>query len=447
MASVSNRRIPGPQKRAITGNLREFREDILAFFTKCARDYGDTCSFRIGLTRCVLISHPDSIELVLAKNSQNFRKHYGARQIRRLLGNGLFTSEGAIWKRQRRVIAPVFSAERLANYSQVVVTTATRQLDSWLEGQLRNIDMDMMHLTLAIASRAFFGDELQDVAQVDEALAHALRDFELRTTSAISFPSWLPTTRNRQFRASLRGLNRTVQGIVEKRGGAAHTERDLLSALLKARDSIDGMQMSEQQIVDEVRTFLLAGHETSALLLTWAMYLLAKHPEVQERLRLEVQATVGNRMPDFSDIPRLKFAEHVAQETLRLYSPSYAMGREAIQGCELGGYFVPAKTTVFMSQWVVHRDPRFFDNPEEFRPERWENGLAKKLPRMAFFPFGGGPRSCIGSSFAMMEAVLVLALLVQRFRLECPDGSIWPGLAPIYTLRPRDPVNLRICQA
>jgi cytochrome P450 len=293
----------------------------------------------------------------------------------------------------------------------------------------------MMRLTLAIAAKTLFDAEVDDDASaVGTALRVLQENFLVRFNSLVPVPMWVPTPTNLRLRRAIRRLDEIIYRFIRQRRLSGKEGADLLSILLHARD--DEGRMTDRQLRDEAMTLFLAGHETTALTLSWAWHLLATHPEAEERLVAEVRHVLGGRLPAVGDLPRLKYAEGVVLEALRLYPPAYTIGREALAECVVGGYRVPRGTTILMSEWVVQRDPRWFDRPEEFRPERWQGDLAQRLPRYAYFPFGGGPRLCIGNTFAMMETVLVLATIAPRFRFTAvPDHPIVPW--PTFTLRPR----------
>jgi cytochrome P450 len=427
---------PGPKGRFLTGNLREFRRDRLGLFTRCARDHGDAVAVRLGPIRGAVLSHPDAIEQVLVTQSRNFIKHFALRLNRLLLGNGLLVSEGDFWLRQRRLIQPAFVRQGVVGYAEVMVSHAERLLADWHDGDTRDLHADMTRLTLEIAARTLFGaDVAGDAPEVGEALRVALARYDKRIGGIYPLPAWLPTPGNRRLLRAVRRLDEVIYRFIRERRESGADRRDVLSLLLRARDE-EGGRMTDRQLRDEAMTLFLAGHETTALALTWTGYLLAQHPPAHDRLLEELRAVLGGRAPEAADLPRLPFTEHVVLESMRLYPPVYAFGREALRDCEVMGYAIPARTTVFMSQWAMHRDPRWFHEPEKFLPERWADGLAQRLPKFAYFPFGGGPRLCVGNTFAMVEAVLVLATLARRFRFELAPGQEivpWPSM----TLRPK----------
>ena len=432
----------GPKGHFLTGSLPEFSRDRLGFLTACAREYGDLVPFRLGPRPFMLLSHPDHVEYVLVANNDNFRKHYLLRMNRLLLGNGLLTSEGDLWLRQRRLAQPAFHRQRIAAYGAVMVQYAERMLAAWRDGEGRDVHADMSRLTLEIVAKTLFdADVAGEAGQVGAALEVVLDTFIARMDSLLMLPEGVPTPTNLRRQRAVRQLDEIVYGIIARRRAGGEDRGDLLSMLLRARDEDDGGRMTDKQLRDEAMTLFLAGHETTAIALSWTWYLLARHPAVVAKLEAELDGTLGGRAPTVADLPRLPYAGMVVSEAMRLYPPAYAFGREAIGDCQIGGYRVAAGTTLIMSPWVLHRDRRFFDEPEAFDPDRWADDLAKRLPKYAYFPFGGGPRLCIGASFATMEATLLLATIARRSRLAiASDAPITPR--PAITLRPKDGVRV-----
>jgi cytochrome P450 len=410
-----------------------------------------------------MLNHPRDIEYMLVNRSPDFIKWRPFRILGPLFGNGLALSEGDYWKRQRRLAQPAFHRQRIQEYAAVMVEHAARAAARWKTGQTRNIHEEMMLLALDITCSTLFGSDITSDAK--EAIQHLVtlqRTFEEIATSSIPLPPFVPTPANLRMRSRVRQLDRILYRMISERRRSNQESNDMLSILLNARDE-DQSRMTDQQVRDEVMTLFVAGYETTALTLSWAWFLLSQHPEIEAKLSREICDVTGERPPSLEDFGRLKYTESVIKEVLRLYPPVYAQGREAIRECEIAGYRVPRGTQVFISQWVVHYDARFFAEPAAFRPERWMDGSLDKLPRFAYFPFGGGPRICIGAQFAMMEAVLVMATIRQKFRFSLvpgqrirtrpavtltPDGGIWmlleapsessgQGIAPASTIASR----------
>ena len=426
---------PGPPGRWLTGHLPDIRRDMLGFFTRLAREHGDVAAFRMGPRPAVLISHPDAIEEVLLTQNRNFTKHYVMQILRPVLGNGLLTSEGDFWLRQRKLIQPAFGKQRVEAYGAIMVEHTERQMAEWRDGQEVDLHHEMMRLALSIVAKALLDVDLtSQYTDVGRCLDFLMEDFSYRFENVFSIPMWFPTPWNRRAQRSIHRLFEIIEEIIRQRRAAGADRGDLLSILVQARDEADGSGMTDRQVRDEVMTLFLAGHETTANALSWTWYLLAGHPEVETKLRAELRDVLGDRPPAVADLPRLRYAEQVVTEAMRLYPPAYAFGRRAIDACTIAGYPFPAGQTFIMSQWVVHRDPRFWDRSDAFLPERWADEKTKQLPKYAYFPFGGGPRVCIGNNFAMIEATLILATIARKFRF---------ALAPGQTIRPWPSITLR----
>jgi cytochrome P450 len=428
-----------PAKSWITGHLPDFSQDRLGFMSRCAHDYGDMTRFRLGHLRVYLANHPKYIEEVLVEKSRHFIKHFALRLNPGILGNGLLTSESDFWLRQRRLIQPAFSRGRLAAYGPPMVAAAERVLDEWAPGETREILNEMSRITVDIAAKALFDADAHGSAnEVRDALQYMLDSFLVRFNRfMLPIPMWVPTLRNLRMRRALRRLDAIIYGYIRQRRQCSEDKGDLLSILLHARDEDDGKAMTDRQVRDEAMTLFLAGHETTALALAWTWYLLATNPEAERRMMAELRQVLNGRTPTIADLPRLRYTEAVITEVMRLRPPVYAFGREAVDDCEIGGFHVPRKTTILMSQWVVQQDPRWFPESEKFVPERWLDERAHQVPKYAYFPFGGGQRLCIGNTFAMMETVLVLATIAQRFCFTIAQGhEVIPQAT--FTLRPRN---------
>jgi cytochrome P450 len=444
-AGKAKRVPPGPPARRFLGNLPEFASDLLGFFTMCARTYGDVVRVQLGRRTGYLLTNPADIEQVLVGEHRNFIKHsFFWRHVRAVFGDGLLVSEGDAWLKQRRMIQPSFHKDRIAGYGAVMVEFADRATERWQSGDVRSIHRDMMALTLEIVAKVLFDSDVRaDVDEVERSFEAALVQVASRFRSPFRLPDLVPTPGNLRYRAAVRRLDALVYRIIRE-----HERRppgsDLLSLLMATRGA-DGTRMPERLIRDEAVTLLLAGHETTALTLSWTWALLSTHPRVADRLALELRDVLDGRAPTADDLPRLRYTEQVVTESMRLYPPAYAIGREAVADCEIGGYHTPAGTTLFLSPWVMHRDPRWFDEPDAFRPERWDGGLAERLPRFVHMPFGGGPRQCIGNRFAIMEAMLILAAIARRFRLQLEPDRM-PTPYPTITLRPRGGVPMRVAR-
>jgi cytochrome P450 len=426
------------------GNSLAYMRDPLRFLQRMRETHGDIVRVAIGPVRMALISHPDLVEDVLVTQNRLWMKDRFLRVLRPVLGDGLLMSEGEFWRRQRRLAQPAFHRDRIAAYGDIMVDHASRLAAQWRDGEVRDVHKDMMRMTLEIVAEALFGAQVgqhaDDVADaIDAVLAVVSDPLEL----FLPFLRRLPTPKRRRFQRAVAKLDAIIYGVVQKRRASGAPETgDLLSMLLHARDE-DGSRMSDRQLRDECMTLFLAGHETTAINLSWTWVLLSQHPEVEAKLARELRDVLGDRPACFADLPNLRYTAHVIAESLRLYPPAWSMGREAREDVDLGGYHVPRGGQVWFCPWAIQRDARWFDDPDAFRPERWEGDLAKKLPRYAYFPFGGGPRFCIGQAFAQMEAVLLLATLARSFHAEVlPKPRVVPF--PSVTLRPKHGLRVRL---
>jgi cytochrome P450 len=431
---------PGPKGSLIMGVMRDFNRDTLGFVTRC-RDYGDVVHTRFLYVHAYFLYNPADIESLLTTNAKSYRKAQSLRSpfFYRLVGNGLVTSEGDFWRRQRRLAQPAFHRQRISSYGDVMVLYAERAIAGWKNGERRNLSRDMTRLTLEIVVKTLFNSDVSsDADHVGEMLSSIAKPFASQATLKWILDNRLPTPGHRRYFRAVSEIDRIVFRIIAERRASGHDEGDLLSMLLQAQDE-DGSQMTDAQLRDEVMTLFLAGHETTALALSWSWYLLAMHPEAEQKFHAELREVLGGRAPNVSDLPRLKYTEMIAKEAMRLYPPAYAVGREALEDTEIGGYHVPKGTQLFAFQWVTHRDPRYFDEPEAFKPERWN--AEGQIQKYAYFPFGGGPRQCIGNYFAMMEIVLLLATIGQRFRFALdPEHKV--EVLPVLSLRPKNGIKV-----
>lgn len=425
--------------------MRDYQADPLGFTTRCAREFGDIVSARFLYVPCFFIFHPDYIEQILVAQQRNFIKSVSLQTpfMRRLVGNGLLSSEGEFWKRQRRLAQPAFHRERMHGYTQTMSAYTERMLAQWHAGETRDIHEEMMQLTLEIVAKTLFDADVTSTAkEVGELLSIIVEPFSYQASFKWILDNRLPTPAHRRFHRTAQRLDEIIYSIINERRAQQTDRGDLLSMLLAAQDE-DGGHMTDKQLRDEAITIFLAGHETTAIAMSWTFYLLAEAPAVEEKLLAELQAVLGGRTPQMSDLPNLKFTEQIIKEAMRLYPPAYAIGRQAREDFELGGYRLPAKSQVFMFPYVTQRDPRFFPEPENFLPTRWTEEFTKQLPRYAYYPFGGGPRLCIGNSFALMEAALILATIAQKFRLHLAPGQTITPL-PSVTLRPANGIKMTL---
>ena len=416
---------PGPKGTLIGGNIGQVGPRRVDFFLDLARTYGPLASFRVGRWRLFLASDPELIQQVLVTDAKHYIKHFGVRTFKPVLGNGLVTSEGDFWLRQRRLIQPAFLKARVLSYVPAMVELTNAMLERWSPGKSVDVESEFSALTSAIALKTLFGLETQgDRERLDGSLRLAFDLLTARLDWPLQVSLWLPMPANLRLRRAITALTQVVDGFIAAGRARRPPGNDLLSTMIAAQHE-DGTQMSDRQLRDEAMTLYLAGHETTALTLAWTWYLLSQHPRVEEKLANEWGRVLGGRAPGADDLARLPYTAAVIAESMRLYPPVYALGREATTELELGGYRVKRGYTVLMSQWVNHRDPRYFPEPERFSPERWEDGLEKRLPRFAYYPFGGGQRMCVGSHFANVEATIVLAMVGQKYRFTLdPDAVI-----------------------
>jgi cytochrome P450 len=439
-------RPPGPRQHWLSGNLREFTRDRLKAITRWHREYGDVVQARFGPRPILFLHRPELVEDVLVAQNRKFIKHYRLRTAKRTLGKGLLTSEGEFWRTQRKLAQPAFHRDRISAYADVMVQYTEQMLASWNDGETRDVQAEMMRLTLQIVARTLFAAEIgTESAAASKAMESLLHASMKRMGRLIPVPDWLPTPANFVVERSARRLDQIILAIIARRRESGEDRGDLLSMLLHAQDEESGSRMTDQQLRDEVMTLFLAGHETTANTLAWVWYLLANRPEAESSLHDELDLVLGERLPTMADLPRLVYTGLVVTEALRLFPTVWMLGRENIEPVELGGYMIQNGTTVFMPQWTIHRDPRWFDDPESFRPERWARGLQEQIHRYAYFPFGGGPRICIGNNFALMESALLLATIARRFRLRlAPDAVVTP--LPSMTLRPSHGVKVVVAR-
>jgi len=432
---------PSPPGHWLLGHLVEFRRDVLGLLTESARTFGEVVRFRLGPKVIHLLNHPNHIEHVLQKNHRNYDKNTrSAGYIQSVTGESLLASNGEFWQRQRRLAQPAFHRQNITAFAQQMTAATTTMLERWRarRAQKEAVDVasEMMRLTYAIVGQTLFS---ADVGPDADAIEHAMQIILPHTFGrlgrVLNLPEWFPTAQNRRFRRALRNIDGVVYRIIDQHRrvqNGAQTDRDLLSMLLRVRDEETGSGFSDEQLRNETITFLLAGHETTANALTWTFYLLSQHPEVECQLRDEVNAVLGGRTPTIEDLPRLSFTKMVIKEAMRLYPPIWIIERRVIHDDTVGGFALPAGSAVVVAPYVLHRHPDFWEAPDEFNPARFANQTPE-----AYIPFGAGPRFCIGREFAMLEAQLITAMVIQSFHLCLLPGHRVEPL-PGITLRVRD---------
>jgi cytochrome P450 len=437
--------------------MPQFRADALSALLRWRQQYGDALRYRFFLHFYgYAFSHPDDVEHILVDSNRHYRKEPapGNEILRPLVGNGLLTSDGEFWLRQRRLAQPAFHRRRIAAFANTMTDATAKMLERWTvfgdSGEAWDLSEEIMRLTLEIAGRTLFS---VDLAREAETIGNAFVDASQKLIDYSTIPygsfflrmPWMPGVG--RLKRDVGALDRVVNGLIaERRARRRRGEGesvDLLDMLMNARDEETGTGMTDAQLRDEVMTLMLAGHETTALALSWTFYLLAHHPQVRERLEAEVDSTLGDRVPDMEDTAALVYTTRVIEESMRLYPPAYILSRYTVADDVVGGYDLPAGSILTLSPYVTHRHPDFWPDPERFDPERFTPEQVASRPRFAYFPFGGGPRQCIGNRFAMTEAILILAMVTQRYRLELePEHPI--ELEPLITLRPKYGIKVRL---
>ncbi len=436
--------IPGPKGNLILGNAGDFGRDSIGFAHEMFERYGDVVAIRFANMKAYMMRHPDHAHQVLVSEASKFHKSPVYRLVLgRFLGEGLLTSEDSFWRRQRAMTQPAFHTKRIQGYGDVMVEYTGRLLDEYRPGQVRDINQDMMRLTLNIVSRTLFDAEMDaNAGRVNEALTAVLHASNDVMNSGFIIPQWVPIPRNRRIAKAVRELDAIINQIIAERRATDEDKGDLLSMLLQTEDA-DGERMTDKQVRDEAVTLFLAGHETTANALTWTWYLLSQHPEIEAKLHAEIDRVLEGRTPTLADLRQLEYTEMVLKESMRLYPPVPSFGRQATEDVLIGDVPVEKGRIIMISPSVLHSDPRWWDRPEEFRPERFAKGTEEPRHKYAYLPFGGGPRVCIGNNFAMMEGVLAMATMAQRYQMRfVADNPVIPNAA--ITLRPTHPMHMRI---
>jgi cytochrome P450 len=459
MSEVTPLRIPRFRTKRNTGHDRppasgirypgqfmvEIARNPLAMMVAMKEMHGDIAHWRIGPQNLYLFSHPDLIRDVLVTNGRNFHKSRGLERAKRLLGNGLLTSEGEFHLRQRRLAQPAFHKARIAAYAVTMSDYAARMSRRWSDGETIDIHTEMMRLTLGIVARTLFDADVEnEAAEIGRALTMAFESFNFAMLPFTEYLERLPLPSVRRFNSARDTLDRTIYRMIAERRRSGEDKGDLLSMLLMATDTEgDGSGMSDLQLRDEALTIFLAGHETTANALTWSWYLLSQHPDVEARLHEEIDSVLNGRAPSYGDMPALPYTRMVFAESMRLYPPAWAIGRRALHPFDARGFIIPKRSVVIMSQYIVHRDARFFPEPERFDPDRWKPEAVAVRPKFSYFPFGGGNRVCIGEQFAWMEGVLLIAALAQKWRMRLVPGHP-VEVQPLITLRPKHGMRMTL---
>lgn len=426
--------IPIVPSKSIFGSMKEYVADPIGFIGKHQQEFGDIFQFRLAHRKLTVICNPAEVQHILQTNHRNYIKSLAYRKLQLLLGQGLFTSEGEFWLRQRRLAQPAFHKEQIAGYARIISVLTQEMIERWKAHDSLSINTEMTHLTLRIISKTLLGIDIQEQGgTIEEHLPPALKFMIKRITTAFSTPLFLPTQKNRQFKKSVEVLNNLIAGLIAERRALETEKDDLLSKLITAVDGESGQGMTDQQLRDEVMTFFLAGHETTAVTAIWTIYLLDKNREVLQKVRDEITSQAED---DFVNLPYL---EMVIKESMRLYSPVWILSREAKGEDKLSGYTIGKGDSVIFSPFLIHRDKRFWQNPEVFYPERF----LKEPERYSYFPFGGGPRLCIGNNFAMLELKIILAAIIRNFDFHV-TGDKAPGYDFSLTLRPDQELTIKL---
>ena len=433
---ASYRYPPGPRPKGIFGNALQLRKDPLDYVTTLQRTYGDAATFYLGKTPAVLFARPEAIRYVLIENARNFTNRQATENLRLLLGDGLLSIDGDFHRQQRRLVQPAFHKQRIESYRDAMVACTGRVLDEWQPGEQRDMAEEMMRLTMHIVAKTLFN---VDIASQSERIGLAFHHASLfANRSRAPFNRLrinLPFTAYGKYLRARKFLDDTINAIIAQRRASGNDTGDVISMLLKAQDE-DGSTMTDQQARDEILTLLAAGHATTANTLTWTFYLLSNHPDIREKLLAELQRVLGGRAPTVDDLAQLPYLDMVIKESMRLYPPAWTQGRFTAGDFEYSGYSIRRGTIILLSQWVTHRLPDLWPEPEAFKPERFDPDTGQKYHPQAYFPFGAGSRICIGMPFANLEARILLATILQRFvpRLK-PGFPVVPQ--PMITLFPR----------
>jgi cytochrome P450 len=444
MTRGNGKKPPGPTGLPLLGLVFEIRKDPLGTLQRVAREFGDVVTFPVLGRDRVLLNRPEYIQqLLLLQHGKLHKSALTKMAVQPLLGEGLLISEGDFWRQQRRLAQPAFHKSRVNDYEPTMVRCALAQARTWRDGETRNMAEEMMQLTLEVAVQTLFGTTLAGESErIGRSMTFLMRHYLSRARSPWRIPEAWPTRANKIARRDRAYLDSLVYRIIEERKKETRPRQDLLSMLMAAMNE-DGSRMTAKQLRDETMTLFLAGHETTALALGWTWYLLSENPQAEGKLHEELDGALRGNPATVADLERLPYLHAVVRESLRLYPPAYMMARANVTAVTVGEYEIPAGTTILSSQWVTHRDARYFEEPEKFRPERWLDGLEERLAGGTYYPFGDGPRRCIGQEFALLEIALAIAAIAQRFRFTLMPGARIE-VEPLITLRPRYGIPVRI---
>jgi len=432
-------RPPAYPSKSLMGVVRDFQQEPLWFFYNAAKEYGDVVKLRFGNTTNYLISHPDGAQHILQMNNRNYtRQKFSIDLIKLVTGLNLFTSDGDYWRRQRRMAQPAFHRRRIEGFGEIMAKSTQRMLARWDAHTGKTLDMhsEMTKLTTEITGRALFSVDLADESSMlGKAFAISTEYINYRFSHLLSPPLFIPTQRNRKLKWALRTTEQTLQDMIDERRRTGEVKDDLMQMFMEARDEDTGEPMSDEQLRNELGIMIGAGQETTSNAVTWTFAMLARHPEVEQRLLEEIESVLGNRAPSMPDVPNLTYTRMVLDETMRLYPPAYLItSRRVLEDDEILGYHIPAGHGVMVAPFNIHRDPRFWEHPDTFNPDHFAPENVAGRHKYAYLPFGAGPRKCIGNTFALTEAVIIIASIVQRYRVCVPDDYVIDP-EPVFTLQ------------
>jgi cytochrome P450 len=415
-------------------------------FVRSHQAYGDVVRLHFGAQDYYLLHDPSDVHHVLVDRNKSYVKSKNYRGLKIVVGDGLLTTEGDVWRKKRKLSQPAFHRQHLARFAQMMATDTRSMLDRWatLGGGAIDVHAEMMRLTFRVVGRTLFNTDVDsDARAVGDALKEALTWMDAYVESLFHLPPWVPTPDNLRFARAMRTLDALVHRIIDERRVRPGDGADLLGMLMSVKDEDTGEGMTNHQLRDEVMTLVLAGHETTANALSWTFYLLSQHPDAARALQAEVAAVLGGRDPELGDLSKLTYTKMVIEEALRLYPPAWVFEREALEDDEIGGYLIQKGAIVGVSPWSIHRSPKLWEDPERFDPLRFLPERVAARHKFAYLPFGGGPRLCIGNAFAMMEAQIIVAMVAQRHALGLVAGHpVVPE--PLVTLRPRHGMRMRL---
>jgi cytochrome P450 len=445
---VSAKTPPKVNKGNKIKNSIEISKDILGFIMQNRPVYGDIFSADTITHDICFVTNPDYVKYVLQENNRNYIKSFGYEILKTLLGNGLLTSEGDFWRKQRRLAQPAFHKEKMDALAKTMSDAAGDLIAQWKNiadsGGEINILEEMNTITLDIVAKALFGADIHgNIEEIRKAITISNEFAIKRIMRLIRLPLWVPIPSHIIFNKHSKKLNDIIYGIIDQRRKTPGKHHDLLSMLLEAKDEETGERMTDEQLRDEVMTIFIAGHETTAIALSWMWYLLAKNNEAEEKAHIESKQTLNGGLPDLHHIRELKYVRNVIEETMRLYPPAWIVGRRPLKDDRIGEYHIAKGCNVLLSTYGIHRHPDYWKNPDKFDPERFSEENQKNIHKYAYFPFGGGPRLCIGNNFALMEAQIITATVLQHFKLELADDKT-PEMEPLITLRPKGGIKMKI---